>query len=33
VGKVTLKSHSDEALSDECLLKSNDDEGINVDFP
>jgi hypothetical protein len=33
VGKVTLKSNSDEALSDESLLKSNSDEVLNNDFP
>jgi hypothetical protein len=29
VGKVTLKSNSDEALSDESLKKSNGDEALN----
>jgi hypothetical protein len=29
VGKVTLKSNGDEALSDEFLLKSNGDIKIN----
>jgi hypothetical protein len=33
VGKVTLKSSDDEALSDELLLKSNCDEALNDDFP
>jgi hypothetical protein len=33
VGKVTLKSNSDEALSDESLLKSNGDEALNDDSP
>jgi hypothetical protein len=33
VGKVTLKSNGDEALSDEFLLKSNGDEALNDDFP
>jgi hypothetical protein len=28
VGKVTLKSNGDEALSDEFLLKSNSDEAL-----
>jgi hypothetical protein len=32
VGKVTLKSSGDEALSDESLLKSNGDEALNDDF-
>jgi hypothetical protein len=32
VGKVTLKSNSDEALSDEFLLKSNGDEAFNDVF-
>jgi hypothetical protein len=32
VGKVTLKSNSDEALSDESLLKSNGNEALNDDF-
>jgi hypothetical protein len=29
VGKVTLKSNSDEALSDESLFKSKGDEALN----
>ncbi len=29
VGKVTLKSNGDEALSDESLKKSNGDEALN----
>jgi hypothetical protein len=29
VGKVTLKSNGDEALSDESFLKSNDNEALN----
>jgi hypothetical protein len=33
VGKVTLKSNSDEALKDESLFKSNGDEALNNDFP
>jgi hypothetical protein len=33
VGKVTLRSHGDEALSNESLLKSNGDEALNDDFP
>jgi hypothetical protein len=33
LGKVTLKSNSDEALSDESPLKSNGDEAFNDDFP
>jgi hypothetical protein len=33
VGKVTLKSNSDEALSNEFLLKSNSDEALNNVFP
>jgi hypothetical protein len=33
VGKVTLKSNGDEALSDESLLKNNSDEALNDDFP
>jgi hypothetical protein len=33
VGKVTLKSNGDEALSDELHLKSNDDEALNYVFP
>jgi hypothetical protein len=32
VGKVTLKSNSDEALSDEFLFKSNSDEALNDVF-
>jgi hypothetical protein len=32
VGKVTLKSNGNEALSDESLLKSNGDEALNDDF-
>jgi hypothetical protein len=32
VGKVTLKSNGDEALSDESLLKSDGDEALNHDF-
>jgi hypothetical protein len=32
VGKVTLKSNGDEALSDEFLLKSNVDEALNDVF-
>jgi hypothetical protein len=30
VGKVTLKSNGDEALSNEFLLKSNGDEAFNA---
>jgi hypothetical protein len=33
VGKVTLKSNGDEALSDEFLLESNGDEALNDVFP
>jgi hypothetical protein len=33
VGKVTLKSNGDEALSDEFLFKSNGDEALNAGFP
>jgi hypothetical protein len=33
VGKVTLKSNVDEALSDEFLLKNNSDEALNYVFP
>jgi hypothetical protein len=33
VGKFTLKSNGDEALSDEFLLKSNGDEALNDVFP
>jgi hypothetical protein len=32
VGKVTLKSNSDEVLSDEFLFKSNGDEALNDVF-
>jgi hypothetical protein len=32
VGKVTLKSNGDEALSDEVLLKSNSDVALNDVF-
>ncbi len=32
VGKVTLKSNGDEALSNESLLKSKGDEALNDDF-
>jgi hypothetical protein len=32
VGKVTLKSNGDEALSDEFLFKSNGDEALNDVF-
>jgi hypothetical protein len=32
VGKVTLKSNGDEALSDEFLFKSNGDEMLNDVF-
>jgi hypothetical protein len=32
MGKVTLKSNGDEALSDEFLLKSNGDEALNDVF-
>jgi hypothetical protein len=32
VGKVTLKSNGDEALSDESLKKSNSNEALNHDF-
>jgi hypothetical protein len=32
LGKVTLESNGDEALSDENLLKSNGDEALNY-FP
>jgi hypothetical protein len=31
VGKVTLKSNADEAISDEYLKKSNSDEALNDD--
>jgi hypothetical protein len=33
VGKVTLKSNSDEALSNEFLLNSNGNEALNDVFP
>jgi hypothetical protein len=33
LGKVTLKSNGDEALSNESPLKSNADEAFNDDFP
>jgi hypothetical protein len=33
LGKVTLKSNGDEALSDKFLLKSNNDEAFNDVFP
>jgi hypothetical protein len=33
VGKVTLKSNGDEALSNESPLKSNGNEALNHDFP
>jgi hypothetical protein len=33
MGKVTLKSNGDEALSDESPQKSNADEAFNNDFP
>ncbi len=33
VGKVTLKSKSDEVLSDEFLLKSYGAVALNYDFP
>jgi hypothetical protein len=33
VGKVSLKSNGDEALSDKFLLKSNSDEALNDVFP
>ncbi len=33
VGKVTLKSNGDEALSDEFLIKSIGDEALNDGFP
>jgi hypothetical protein len=32
VGKVTLKNNSNEALSDDFLLKSNGDEALNDVF-
>jgi hypothetical protein len=33
VGKVTLKSNGDEALSDKSLFKSNGVEALNDYFP
>jgi hypothetical protein len=33
VGKVTLKSNGDEALSDEFLFNSNADAALNDVFP
>jgi hypothetical protein len=33
VGKVTLKSNSDEALRNESLKKINSNEALNDDFP
>jgi hypothetical protein len=33
VGKVTLKSNGEEALSAEFLLKNNSDEALNDGFP
>ncbi len=33
VGKVTLRSNSDEALSNESLFKSNSNEALNNYFP
>jgi hypothetical protein len=33
VGKGTLKSNGDEALSDESHLKSNGDEAFHDHFP
>jgi hypothetical protein len=33
VGKVTFKYNGDEALNNESLLKSNNDEVFNDDFP
>jgi hypothetical protein len=33
VGKVTLKSNGNKALSDEFLLKTNGDEALNDVFP
>jgi hypothetical protein len=33
VGKVTLKTNSDDMLSDEFLVKSNGDEALNDFFP
>jgi hypothetical protein len=32
VGKFTILSNGDEALSDESLLKSNGDQAFNDDF-
>jgi hypothetical protein len=32
VGKVTLKSNGDEALSNEFLLKNNGDEALSDSF-
>jgi hypothetical protein len=32
MGKVTLKSNGDEALSEEFLFKSNGDEALNDVF-
>jgi hypothetical protein len=32
VGKVSLKSNGDEALSEEFLLRSNGDEALNDVF-
>jgi hypothetical protein len=32
VGKVTLKSNGDEALSDEFIFKSNGDKALNDVF-
>jgi hypothetical protein len=32
VGKVTLKSNGDEALSDEFIFKSNGNEALNNVF-
>jgi hypothetical protein len=33
VGKVTLKSNSDEVLNNEFLLKSKGNEALNDGFP
>jgi hypothetical protein len=33
VGKITLKSNGDEALSNEFISKSNGDEALNDVFP
>ncbi len=33
MGKVTLKSNGDEALSNDSPLKSSGDEALNDDFP